>query len=49
MAPAANVKKLCLYHHDPMNDDTKMVQIAAPAQKQFAGAVIAIAGIEVSL
>ncbi|MCC6806474.1 MAG: MBL fold metallo-hydrolase [Deltaproteobacteria bacterium] len=41
IAKAAKVKKLFLYHHDPLNDDKAMAKIDRAAKKAFAGAIVA--------
>ncbi len=41
VAKAAKVKRLYLYHHDPLNDDKAMAKIERAAKKMFAGSVVA--------
>ncbi len=48
-ADAANVKTLCLFHHDPDHDDTFMDGIAAEADKARPGTLVAREGLVIDL
>ncbi len=49
LANAANVGKLCLFHHDPEHDDDAMDRIAAKAEAIRPGTVVAREGLKVSV
>lgn len=49
IARAANVKKLVIFHHDPLHDDNFMDQIKEDAACQFANSVVAWEGLEIDL
>jgi phosphoribosyl 1,2-cyclic phosphodiesterase len=49
VAKAAKVKRLFLYHHDPVNDDAAMTKIERAAQKIFPRAEVAREGLEITL
>ncbi len=48
-ADAANVKTLCLFHHDPDHDDAMMDRIAAEAASTRAGTIVAREGLVLDL
>lgn len=48
-ADAANVKTLCLFHHDPDHDDTFMDGIAAQAARARPGTLVAREGLVIDL
>jgi ribonuclease BN (tRNA processing enzyme) len=45
LANAANVQKLCLFHHDPDHDDSVMDAIAAAAEAARPGTIVAKEGL----
>ena len=45
LAAAANVKKFCLFHHDPDHDDELLDRIAAEVTAQRAGSLVAREGL----
>lgn len=49
VAKAANVKKLVIYHHDPLHDDDFMDQIKEDAIGQFPNSIVAWEGLEIDL
>jgi phosphoribosyl 1,2-cyclic phosphodiesterase len=49
LAERANVRELCLFHHDPMHDDACMDALALRAQARFASTSVAREGMEVVL
>jgi phosphoribosyl 1,2-cyclic phosphodiesterase len=49
IAKAANVKKLVIFHHDPLHDDNFMDQIKENTARQFPGSVVAWEGLEIDL
>ena len=49
LADAANVKALCLFHHDPDHDDTFMAGVAEQAAKARAGTIVAREGLVLDL
>lgn len=49
LADAANVKTLCLFHHDPDHDDIFMDGIAAESAKARAGTIVAREGLTIEL
>lgn len=49
LADLANVKVLCLFHHDPDHDDTIMDGIAAEAARTRAGTIVAREGLAIVL
>lgn len=49
MAKAANVKKLVIFHHDPLHDDNFMDQVKENAARQFPNSVVAWEGLEIDL
>lgn len=48
-ADAANVKQLCLYHHDPEHDDAAMDRIAGMAARARPGTIVAREGLKIDL
>lgn len=48
LCKAAGVEKLVLFHHRPGRDDAGLRAIAAEAQAQFRGAIVASAGLELT-
>lgn len=48
-ADAAEVAKLCLYHHDPEHDDAAMDRIAAAAAKMRHGTIVAHEGLTIEI
>ncbi len=49
VAKAAKVKKLVIFHHDPLHDDNFMDQVQADAIKQFANSIVAWEGLELNV
>lgn len=49
IAEQAGVPRLCLFHHDPMNDDAAISRLEAAAQARLPGAFAAREGLEISL
>jgi phosphoribosyl 1,2-cyclic phosphodiesterase len=49
LADTANVKALCLFHHDPDHDDTMMDAIAAEAARTRTGTIVAREGLTIEL
>jgi len=49
VARAAKVKRLALFHHEPMHDDRTMRQIARQCKGLFPASVVAREGMEISL
>lgn len=49
VAEQAAAKRLCLFHHDPANDDTAIEQIEAAVQARFPAAFAAREGLAVEL
>jgi phosphoribosyl 1,2-cyclic phosphodiesterase len=49
LATAAGAKRLCLFHHDPARDDERMDAIAAAAEAQLPGAIVAREGLHIEL
>jgi phosphoribosyl 1,2-cyclic phosphodiesterase len=49
VAKKANVKRLVLYHHEPLHDDRAMREIAKLGKRLFAAALVAHEGMELSL
>lgn len=49
IAKAAKVKKLVIFHHDPLHDDNFMDQVQADAIKQFPNSVVAWEGLEINV
>lgn len=49
IAKAANVKKLVIFHHDPLHDDNFMDQIKEDTACQFPNSVVAWEGLEIDL
>jgi phosphoribosyl 1,2-cyclic phosphodiesterase len=47
LANAANVGRLCLFHHDPEHDDDTMDKIAAKAEAARPGTIVAREGLKV--
>ena len=45
VAKAANVKKLVIFHHDPMHDDEFLEGVGEQAKQQFDGAIMAREGL----
>jgi phosphoribosyl 1,2-cyclic phosphodiesterase len=48
-AQEAGVRRLALFHHDPMHTDDELEKIELQAQAQFAGAFLAREGMELEL
>lgn len=48
-ADVANVKTLCLFHHDPEHSDAEMDEIAAQANKIRAGTIVAREGLTIEI
>jgi phosphoribosyl 1,2-cyclic phosphodiesterase len=48
-ARAANVRKLVIFHHDPLHNDDFMDQVKADTLKQFPNSVVAWEGMEIDL
>jgi phosphoribosyl 1,2-cyclic phosphodiesterase len=49
VAKAANVKKLVIFHHDPLHNDDFMDRIKENTAKQFPNSVVAWEGLEIDL
>lgn len=49
IAKAANVRKLVIFHHDPLHDDNFMDQIKEDTARQFSNSVVAWEGLEIDL
>ncbi|MBD3885067.1 MBL fold metallo-hydrolase [Phormidium tenue FACHB-886] len=49
IAKAANVKKLVIFHHDPLHDDDFMDQIKERTSRAFTNSVVAWEGMELNL
>jgi phosphoribosyl 1,2-cyclic phosphodiesterase len=49
VAKAANVKKLVIFHHDPLHDDNFMDQVKAETAQQFPNSLVAWEGLEIDL
>lgn len=49
LAKAADVKKLVIFHHDPLHSDEFMDQIKEAVTQQFANSVVAWEGLEIDL
>ena len=49
LAKAANVKKLVLYHHDPMQNDAAVAEKERRAREMFADCVAAREGLKLDL
>lgn len=49
IARAANVKKLVIFHHDPLHDDDFMDQIKEESAHEFPNSVVAWEGLEINL
>jgi phosphoribosyl 1,2-cyclic phosphodiesterase len=49
VAKAANVKKLVIFHHDPLHNDDFMDRIKTQTAEQFPNSVVAWEGLEVDL
>lgn len=49
VAEAAQVARLCLFHHDPAHDDAFMDELGARAQRRFSSTLVAREGMEVTL
>ena len=49
VAKAANVKKLVIFHHDPLHSDSFMDQIQEDTAKAFPNSVVAWEGLEIDL
>jgi phosphoribosyl 1,2-cyclic phosphodiesterase len=49
LAQLANTKRLIIHHHDPSHDDRFMDDIAIAAKSEFAGAIVAREGMEISI
>jgi phosphoribosyl 1,2-cyclic phosphodiesterase len=49
MAKAANVKKLVIFHHDPLHNDDFLDQVGREAKKEFPGAVVAQEGTSINV
>ncbi len=49
VAKAANVRKLVVFHHDPLHDDNFMDQVKEDTARQFANSVVAWEGLEIDL
>ncbi|MBF2050028.1 MAG: MBL fold metallo-hydrolase [Leptolyngbya sp. IPPAS B-1204] len=49
VARAANVKKLVIFHHDPLHDDNFMDQVKADTARQFPNSLVAWEGLEIDL
>ncbi|NEQ28710.1 MAG: MBL fold metallo-hydrolase, partial [Microcoleus sp. SIO2G3] len=48
-AKAANVKKLVIFHHDPLHDDAFMDRVQAQTAEQFPNSVVAWEGLEIDI
>jgi phosphoribosyl 1,2-cyclic phosphodiesterase len=49
LAKAANVRKLVIFHHDPLHDDDFMDQIKEAVTRQFSNSIVAWEGLEIDL
>jgi phosphoribosyl 1,2-cyclic phosphodiesterase len=49
VAKAAKVKKLVIFHHDPLHDDNFMDQVKEHTARQFPSSVVAWEGLEIDL
>ena len=49
IAKAANVKKLVIFHHDPLHDDLFMDQIKEDTSRSFPNSLVAWEGMEIDL
>jgi phosphoribosyl 1,2-cyclic phosphodiesterase len=49
VAKAANVKKLVIFHHDPLHNDEFMDRIKEDTAKEFPNSVVACEGLEIDL
>ncbi|MFM7428044.1 MAG: MBL fold metallo-hydrolase [Elainella sp.] len=49
VAEAARVKKLVIFHHDPLHDDNFMDQVKADTVAQFPDSVVAWEGLEIDI
>ncbi|NJO79141.1 MAG: MBL fold metallo-hydrolase [Cyanobacteria bacterium RM1_2_2] len=49
VAKAANVKKLVIFHHDPLHDDGFMDQVKEDTARQFPNSIVAWEGLEIDL
>lgn len=49
VAKAANVKKLVIFHHDPLHNDDFLDQVGLEAQKQFLNTIMAQEGMIIKL
>jgi phosphoribosyl 1,2-cyclic phosphodiesterase len=49
VAKAANVKKLVIFHHDPLHSDSFMDQVQEDTAKEFPNSVVAWEGLEIDL
>jgi phosphoribosyl 1,2-cyclic phosphodiesterase len=49
VAKAADVKKLVIFHHDPLHDDGFMDQVKEDTARQFPNSVVAWEGLEIDL
>jgi len=49
LAEAADVRHLCLFHHDPAHDDAFMDALAQRARQRFARSLVAAEGLELRL
>jgi phosphoribosyl 1,2-cyclic phosphodiesterase len=49
VAKAAKVKKLVIFHHDPLHDDNFMDQVKEHTARQFPNSVVAWEGLEIDL
>jgi phosphoribosyl 1,2-cyclic phosphodiesterase len=49
VAQAANVKKLVIFHHDPLHDDNFMDRVKEDTAQQFPNSVVAWEGLEINV
>jgi phosphoribosyl 1,2-cyclic phosphodiesterase len=49
VAKAANVKKLVIFHHDPLHDDNFMDKVQEQTAEQFPNSVVAWEGLEIDI
>ncbi|GAB4380866.1 MAG: MBL fold metallo-hydrolase [Elainellaceae cyanobacterium] len=49
VAKAANVKKLVIFHHDPLHDDDFMDQVKENTSRQFPNSIVAWEGLEIDV
>jgi phosphoribosyl 1,2-cyclic phosphodiesterase len=49
MAKEVNVKKLVIFHHDPLHNDDFLDNIGKAAQKEFSGAIVAQEGMSIDV